>query len=382
MLTPNVIDRVGASTSRRGSGRGSPGSVSVSPMVTSGRPATETISPGPASAMSIRSMPCAVWRLVTDPENVIIRPGSISPAVSSASSRTTAIRWPTRMVPFRIRPTAMRPTYSLADRLVTRSWSGCSGSNTGRRRDADEQLEQRVEVGAGHGQVAGRRAQLRVRVHDRELDLVLVGAEVHEQLVDVVEDLRRAGVGAVDLVERDDDGQPARHRLLQDVAGLRERALGRVDQQQHAVDHEQAALDLAAEVRVPWGVDDVQADAVDVDRRLLGEDRDALLALEVARVHDAVDHGLVRAEGAGLAEHRVDEGGLAVVDVGDDRDVAEVVADGGGGVRRGGGGHGGAGGVVHGPAKCRTCRRFGRTRRVAAPSPAGRPRPAAGGSVR
>jgi hypothetical protein len=31
-----------------------------------------------------------------------------------------------------------------------------------------------------------------------------VGAEIHEQLVDVVEDLGRAGVAAVDLVERDD----------------------------------------------------------------------------------------------------------------------------------------------------------------------------------
>ena len=32
------------------------------------------------------------------------------------------------------------------------------------------------------------------------------------------------------------------------------------------------------------------------------------------------------AEGAGLAQHRVDERRLAVVDVGDDRDVADVCA--------------------------------------------------------
>ena len=71
-------------------------------------------------------------------------------------------------------------------------------------------------------------------------------------------------------------------------------------------------------------VDDVQADPVVVDRGLLGEDRDALLALEVAGVHDPFDHDLVGPERAGLAEHRVDERGLAVVDVGDDREVAEV----------------------------------------------------------
>ena len=86
------------------------------------------------------------------------------------------------------------------------------------------------------------------------------------------------------------------------------------------------ALDLAAEVGVAGRVDDVQPDVGVVDRGLLGQDRDALLALQVARVHDPVDDRLVRAERAGLAEHRVDEGGLAVVDVGDDGDVAQVVA--------------------------------------------------------
>ena len=197
------------------------------------------------------------------------------------------------------------------------------------RRDLDEQVEERPQVRAGLGQVARRRAGLGVRVDDRELDLVLVGAEVHEQLVDVIEDHVRAGVAAVDLVDRDDDRQAPGHRLLEHVAGLGQRALGGVDEEEHRIDHQQRALDLAAEVGVAGRVDDVEADPGVVDGRLLGEDRDALLALEVARVHDPVDDRLVRAEGAGLAQHRVDEGGLAVVHVGDDGDVAEIGADGG-----------------------------------------------------
>jgi hypothetical protein len=92
VLTPKVMRSVGASTSSRGRGRGSAGSVSVSPIVTSGSPATLTMSPGPASSMSTRSMPRAVWRLVTVPLSVTVRPGSIAPAMSSASSRTTVIR--------------------------------------------------------------------------------------------------------------------------------------------------------------------------------------------------------------------------------------------------------------------------------------------------
>ena len=42
--------------------------------------------------------------------------------------------------------------------------------------------------------------------------------------------------------------------------------------------------------------------------------------------HRSVDLLLVRGEHAGLAQHRVDQRGLAVVDVGDDGDVADVGA--------------------------------------------------------
>ena len=67
-------------------------------------------------------------------------------------------------------------------------------------------------------------------------------------------------------------------------------------------------------------------DAAVADGGVLGEDRDALLALEVHRVEDALGDVLVLAEGAGLPEHGVDERRLAVVDVGDDGDVADVCA--------------------------------------------------------
>ena len=66
------------------------------------------------------------------------------------------------------------------------------------------------------------------------------------------------------------------------------------------------------------------------DRRVLGEDRDALLALELVGVHGALFDVLVVAERVGLPEHGVDQRGLAVVDVGDDRDIAQIVAVGDG----------------------------------------------------
>ena len=57
--------------------------------------------------------------------------------------------------------------------------------------------------------------------------------------------------------------------------------------------------------------------------RALGQDGDPALALLVVGVHRALDRRLVGAEDAGLGEQLIDEGGLAMVDVGDDGDVAE-----------------------------------------------------------
>ena len=60
----------------------------------------------------------------------------------------------------------------------------------------------------------------------------LVGVEVEEQLVRLVDDLGDPGVGPVDLVDDQDDRQPLLQRLAEHETGLRERALGRVDQEQ------------------------------------------------------------------------------------------------------------------------------------------------------
>ena len=119
-------------------------------------------------------------------------------------------------------------------------------------------------------------------------------------------------------------------RLAQHEAGLRQRSLGGVDQQQHAVDHRQAALDLAAEVGVAWSVDDVDdrhraVRVLAVHGGVLRQDRDALFLLQVTGVHQPLDR-VVAAMGqrAGLPQHRIDQGRLAVIDVSDDGDVSEI----------------------------------------------------------
>jgi len=198
-----------------------------------------------------------------------------------------------------------------------------------RRHGREQRLHERAKVVGQLVRCEACAALARVRVDDRELDLRLVRVEIEEELVDLVHHRLGSRVGAVDLVDDEHDRQARLERLAQDEARLRQRPLARVHEQQDAVDHRQPALDLAAEVGVARRVDDVHLRVADLDGRVLGQDRDPPLALEVQRVHDALGHVLVGAKRAGLPEQGVDERRLAVVDVGDDRDVAEVLSAGG-----------------------------------------------------
>ena len=97
---------------------------------------------------------------------------------------------------------------------------------------------------------------------------------------------------------------PSAQGLLKHEARLRHRALKGVDQQQGAVGHTQHALDLAAKVGVARGVDDVDLNVLVLDRNVLGENRNAALALLVVGIQDAVLDLLVGTEGVrGTQEH-------------------------------------------------------------------------------
>ena len=181
-----------------------------------------------------------------------------------------------------------------------------------------------AHVGALVLEVFHREAVEAGGVDDREVELLVGGAELVEQVEGVVDDPVGAGARTVDLVDHDDRLEAEGQGLAGHEAGLGHRAFDRVDQQQHAVDHRQHALDLAAEVGVARGVDDVDLDAVVLAGAVLGQNRDAALTLDVAGVHDALGHLLVGTESTGLLQHLVDQGGFAVVDVRDDRDVAEI----------------------------------------------------------
>ena len=193
----------------------------------------------------------------------------------------------------------------------------------------DDRVEERPQVFARRVHRQAGRAGAGAGVDHREVELLLGGVEVDEQVVDLVQHFLHARVGPVDLVDDEQRRQPALERLAQHEPRLRQRPLGRIHEQQDPVDHRQRPLDLAAEVRVARGVDDIDQDVAVVNGGVLGQDRDAALPLEVRVVHRPLGDPLVGAEDPALVQQGVDERGLAVVDVGDDGDVApERVGDG------------------------------------------------------
>ena len=114
-------------------------------------------------------------------------------------------------------------------------------------------------------------------------------------------------------------------RLGEHEARLGHRPLSGVHEQDDAVDHLEYALDLAAEVGVARGIDDVYFGVAIAHGGVFREYGYAPLALKVAGVHDPRLDLLVFAENARLLEHFIDQCGLAVVNVGDYRDVSQLI---------------------------------------------------------
>ena len=198
----------------------------------------------------------------------------------------------------------------------------------GRRHVVDDHIEQRIHV---HVAVVGVKAGKAIHgagvdhVLHGKLKLVVGGAQVGHQVQAVVVRLLGVSTRTIDLVDDDHNLEAGIDSVTQHEAGLGHGALKSVDQQQGAVGHTQHALDLAAKVGVARSVDDVDLNVLVLDRDVLGENRNAALALLVVRIQDAVLDLLVGTEGVRGTQELVDHRRLAVVDVSDDGDVPQIV---------------------------------------------------------
>ena len=169
--------------------------------------------------------------------------------------------------------------------------------------------------------------------HVRDAGPVLGGDEHHflwteaKGVLQLLGYLLRLRHGQVDLVDDGDDGQVVLQGNVDVGQGLGLNALAGIHHQQHPLAGAQAPRDLVAEVHVAGSIDEVQlvllaVGMVVLHPHRLGLDGDTSLPLQVHLVKVLLHH---RPSGncAGGLQKAVGQGGLAVVYVGDDAEVAD-----------------------------------------------------------
>ena len=193
--------------------------------------------------------------------------------------------------------------------------------------------EQRLQ---GRRGIALRRRQPRHQRFQHPLDVEPgLGRDQHrvrgveaDHILDLLLDPVGLGGRQVDLVQDRHDLVPGGDRLVDIGEGLRLDPLAGVDHQQRALARGQRAADLIGEIDMARRVHQVE----DVILAVLGPvieahrlrlDRDAALALQLHRVEHLLAH-LARLEPAAGLDQPVGQCRLAVVDMRDDREIADV----------------------------------------------------------
>ena len=139
---------------------------------------------------------------------------------------------------------------------------------------------------------------------------------------------RDVGMRQVDLVDDRNDRQPLLHGQVHIGDGLGLDALCGIDDEQSPLTGTERTADLVGEVHMSWGVDQVQLVALPVlglvvHRDRMGLDGDAPLLFQVHRIQVlCLERPIL--DSSRRLEQSVRQGGLPVVDVGDDAEIANV----------------------------------------------------------
>ena len=149
-----------------------------------------------------------------------------------------------------------------------------------------------------------------------------------DRLFDLLLDALGIGARQVDLVDDGDDLQIVLKRHIDVGERLRLDALRRIDNEQRALARCETPRHLIGEIDVPRRVDEVQLVdfailAAVVQAHSLRLDRDAALALQIHVVEHLRFH-LTLGQGARALDQAIGERRLAMVDMRDDREVANV----------------------------------------------------------
>ena len=132
-------------------------------------------------------------------------------------------------------------------------------------------------------------------------------------------------VGPVNFVDNYNHPVAKLECPAEDESGLGHRAFRSIHQQNDAVDHFQDTFHFSAEVRMARSIHDVDFCVAIPYGCVFSHNSDAALAFEIIGVHYAVHNLLIFSVDAGLLQQFIHESRFAVVDMGDNRYISQLI---------------------------------------------------------
>ena len=109
-----------------------------------------------------------------------------------------------------------------------------------------------------------------IRIDDREIQLVIVSFQFHEQFQYFIFYFGNAGIGFINFIDDDNRLQFLFQSLAQYIFRLRHRAFKSIYQKQNAINHVEDTFYFATEISMPRSIDYVDFYAIVHDRSIFG----------------------------------------------------------------------------------------------------------------
>ena len=155
-----------------------------------------------------------------------------------------------------------------------------------------------------------------------EITLVVVGTEFEEKIQNLVDSDFGIDPGPVNFVNENNGAQTLFQSLLQNEAGLGHGAFVGIHNQKTAIHHAEHPLDFPTEVGVARGINNIDSNPVVINGGILRKNGNSAFALEIIGIEHTSGDSFPFTKDARLVQEGINQGGFAVVNVGNDRNIA------------------------------------------------------------
>ena len=146
----------------------------------------------------------------------------------------------------------------------------CIRISDGRRNVIDDRVQQRFQILPLFIRIHGRDARSGRGKNKGAVELLVIGAQIHQQLQHLINHFLRSGFRPVNLIDTNNHGMMQFHCLPQHKLRLRHRPLEGIYDQNDTIDHLEYTFHLTAKIGVPGRIDDVDFHILIIDCRIFG----------------------------------------------------------------------------------------------------------------